>query len=89
MSVFTFPLDDTQDRKKVIDLVNSLAEMVGAAVSVKESLTFVTNNTRLCLILKQIACDDPEHPLVGDADQSAPRRHRARTKKGEGVTDAT
>ncbi len=86
MSVFTFPLDDTHDREKVMHLVKDLADMVGAAVSVKESLTFVTNNTRLCLILKQIACDDPEHPLVGEG-VTRPHRGRQRKVKPEGDPD--
>ncbi len=74
MSVFTYPLDDTSDREKIIQLVNDLADQVGAAVTIKESLTFVTNSTRLALILGHITCDNPEHPLEGQ--QETPRRTR-------------
>ncbi len=63
MNVFTFPLETAEDKEKIIKLINELAEMVKAAVTVKDQLCITTNSTRLSLILDQLACDDPEKPM--------------------------
>ena len=59
MSAFTIPLDEGQNKEELIELIQKLANLTKAAVTIKDQLCIITNNARLAIILKQIACDDP------------------------------
>jgi len=82
MSVFTFPLDEGQDREKLTALIQELANLTGSAVTIRDQISVCTNSTRLAIILKHLACDDPRDGVTGDG---APvKRRRARRNNGMG-----
>lgn len=79
MNVFTFPLEKPEDKQKIISLIQDIANMVQAAVTIKDQLCITTNSSRMSLILDQLACGDPEKPME---IERVPRR-RGGVRKGK------
>lgn len=84
MSVFTYPVEDSQEKERITKLINELAQMCKAAVTISDQLCVRTNNSKLAIILDQLACDDPEEPN----DLPGQRRPAARRKGRRGQRQA-
>lgn len=75
MNVYILPTENAQERARLARVIQDLAEVVKADVTVKEQLCVRTSSTKLALILRQLACEDPDS--TQDLTGRKPRGRRA------------